>query len=122
MKTKLINNISFIFVGLLLGYSWACNTQFEPEIKIVEKTKVKYNIVDRDYFKLDKVELIDKLKCYDTADPFLDGTIKNNTLWINAGLCERKWNRGFKIASGDGFNYYIAGGCLLVGFIGGLLL
>lgn len=95
-------------------------TRTEPEIKIVEKTKIEYRDVIRNYTKYNKPELIEELLKYDKGTPSLEGEIKDNAIHVEAGLNKRKWSRDFKLGaevySGRNWKcYFIVGGVVAAG-------
>jgi hypothetical protein len=85
------------------------------KIKIVEKTKIAYKTVYRDYNNLTQKDCIEELSKYDTEKPFLDGYIKNNNLFFaEAGLNGRQWSREFKlkIKQSGNWRYYLGFGAV----------
>jgi len=108
-----------LVIGSIIGFIIAFQANPEPTVRIVEKSVIKYQTVYRDYETITRETCVDKLKCYDTAGPRLDGTIEGTTFRAKAGLCDRTWEREFKLEVGSSGNwrYYIGAG--LVGMAAG---
>lgn len=107
--------ISILFISnLILVYFLFINLNRDPEIKIVEKTKIKTEIKYRNYNQLDYNAILDELKKYDLSDPILDGEIEGKTFHAYAGLNGRKWSRDFdlKVNENSRWKYYIGIGTL----------
>jgi len=105
--------IVLIIFNCVTGFFTYLYFSREPEIKIVEKTKIEYEKVYRDYTKLSNGECVKELTKYDTSVPMLDGHIEDkNIFYAEAGLNERTWNRKFKlkIAESGNWKFYIGAG------------
>lgn len=105
------------FIGFFVGKK---NTK--PEIKIVEKRVLKWKnkTIYRNYVNMDQIECMRLLKKYDNDKPFLDGKIINkNVFRANAGLCERNWEKDFKLktTSDSYWQYYLGFGVCAGAFL-----
>lgn len=92
------------------------------KIIIKKKTEIKTQIVYRDYPNMSQKECIEKLFCYDTAKPTLDGQMDGNIFKANAALCDRKWERDFELASHEKGNWRVSVGIGVGAFILGAVL
>lgn len=116
MLKRIEISILLIFIGF--GSGWVVAQKFFKESpEIIYKTKIKTKVIYRNYEKLPKNKLIEKLKCYDLGVPELDGRINDNVFIVNAGLCERKWRRDFHIGTVGNWKLYatIGGIGIIVG-------
>lgn len=96
----------------------------QPEIRIVEKTKIVSVPVSRDYSAMRRENLTGKLTCYDTAEPKLDAEFRSGTAYLSAGLCERTWTREirYEVGSSGNWRYFVGGACAAGAVAGGFML
>jgi hypothetical protein len=87
----------------------------EPKIKIVEKTKIEYRTIDRDYNAMVPDDWKKALACYDKSEPRLDGAVAGEWLKLSAGLCDRNWSRDIKIAEISSMNWKLIAGVGIAG-------
>jgi signal transduction histidine kinase len=114
-KIKRILIILLIVSNAITSYFTYLYFTRDPAIKIVEKTKIAYKTVYRDYNKLSTNDCLKELMKYDTDIPRLDGRIEqSNIFYAEAGLNERTWSRKFKlkISEGSNWKYYVGFGVL----------
>lgn len=114
-KFKSILICFLLIINAISGYFTYLYFSQEPEIKIVEKTKVEYEIKYREYDTLNMDTCLKELKKYDTGKPSLDGEMRsNNIFYAEAGLNGRAWNREFKLKVHEQGNwkFYIAAGVI----------
>jgi hypothetical protein len=93
----------FIIIAVIVAVGGGCfiagRCSVKPEIKIVEKEKIKWKdkIVYREYEKFTCSDLAAELLKYDTGEPRLDGIMKGDIFHAEAGLCDRSWSRDFRL-------------------------
>lgn len=117
MKILYQTTISLLLLSISFLGGWFTHLKTQsPEIRIETKEEIVWRdkIVYRDYQDITREECIDKLRCYDTAEPTLDiEPLRDNTFRLSASLCERKpWTRDVKLSVGESGNwkFYVGAG------------
>jgi hypothetical protein len=109
--------VFLIITNIITGFFTYLYFTRKPDlkIKIVEKTKIAYKTIYRDYNKITKDDCIKELQKYDISEPKLDGYMENkNIFFAEAGLNNRTWNRRFKLKVNESNNwkYYVGAGVI----------
>ena len=107
-----------LFGGYILG------KKLTPPITITKyETQWKDKIIYRDYSSIPVNDLIEDLKCYDTAEFKLDmNNLQENKYRISGSLCERSAYKDIEIECGSSGDWKLYAGIGVVGIASGMII